>query len=126
MRGRVVAAALALALAGAGPVLAEDDDCNVPMADWQPRESVQKLADAQGWVVRRIRIDDGCYEVQGTDRAGQEFRAKIDPGSLVILRIRSRGHDSGLQGPGPWGPAQPDSAAGPGDFNSNSNSEARS
>ncbi len=46
-----------LTLAGvlaAGPALA-DDDCLVPMADWQPREAVARLAAGQGWTVRRNR-----------------------------------------------------------------------
>ena len=35
------------------------DDCFVPMADWQPRDAVARLAEAKGWMVRRIKIDDG-------------------------------------------------------------------
>ena len=39
-----------------------DDDCIVPMADWQPRDAVLRMAADNGWSVRRIKIDDGCYE----------------------------------------------------------------
>lgn len=65
-----------LTLAGAlaaGPTLA-DDDCFVAMADWQPREAVERLADEQGWAVRRIKIDDGCYEIKGSDAKGSRSR----------------------------------------------------
>ena len=55
-----------LATLPAGAAFA-DDDCFVPMADWQPREAVAEFASSQGWEVRRIKIDDGCYEIDGRD-----------------------------------------------------------
>ncbi len=48
----------------ASPALA-DQDCAVPMTDWQPREAVVKLAAEQGWALRRIRIDDHGDEGEG-------------------------------------------------------------
>ena len=47
-----------LAVFPVGAALA-DDDCFVPMADWQPRDAVAMLAEENGWTVRRIKIDDG-------------------------------------------------------------------
>jgi hypothetical protein len=46
-----------LSVFSAGAALA-DDDCFVPMANWQPREAVERLAKQSGWTVRRIKIDD--------------------------------------------------------------------
>lgn len=68
----------------AGPALAERD-CAVPMTDWQPREAVERLAVEQGWQVRRIRIDDGCYEVIGRDAGGRAMELKLDPATLRIV-----------------------------------------
>ncbi len=48
-----------LAVFPAGAALA-DDDCFVPMADWQPRDAVAMLAEENGWTVRRIKIDDAA------------------------------------------------------------------
>ena len=80
-----VLAALAV-LAQAPAAFAHDDDCTVPMADWQPRDAVQALVEQQGLTVRRIKIDDGCYEVDALDPAGVRVRMRLDPGSLTILR----------------------------------------
>jgi hypothetical protein len=44
----------------------------------------------QGLTVRRIKIDDGCYEVDARDATGLRVRMRLDPGSLQILR---RGDD---------------------------------
>lgn len=70
----------------AGGALAEDD-CFVPMADWQPREAVARLAADQGWTVRRIKIDDGCYEIDGKDAKGRAIEVKVHPGTLHILEM---------------------------------------
>jgi uncharacterized membrane protein YkoI len=59
----------------------------VPMADWQPRAAVQQMAEAQGWTVRRIKIDDGCYEIDATDADGRAFEVKVDPATLAIVEL---------------------------------------
>lgn len=92
---------LAILLAGiagvatASVAYADDDDCTVPMANWQPREAVQKMAAGQGWTVRQIKIDDGCYEIKALDAQGREIKAKIDPGTLAIIKLKhkDRGDD---------------------------------
>ncbi len=91
-----IAAAL-LVVAGSGVALA-DGDCHVPMSQWQPREAVESMARARGWQVSRIKIDDGCYEVRGLDDAGNAFKAKIDPQTLSIVKMKrkDRHDDDGL------------------------------
>ena len=72
-----------------------DDDCFVPMADWQPREAVSEFASAQGWEVRRIRIDDGCYEIDGRDAQGRAIEVKLHPGTLQIVKMEFEDDDHG-------------------------------
>ena len=89
-----VAGLLLLVVAGSGAAMA-DDDCDVPLARWQPREAVQAMAQARGWQVDRLRIDDGCYQIRGTDETGQPFKAKIDPATLAIVKIKRRTRSDG-------------------------------
>jgi hypothetical protein len=93
MMKHAMAAFLVIALAGSGAAIADDDDCQVPMNQWQPREAVQKMAEARGWKVSRIKIDDGCYEIKGTDETGQRFKAKIDPATLATVKLKRKGQD---------------------------------
>lgn len=69
------------------------DDCAVPLADWQPRSAVVRLAEENGWVVRRIKIDDGCYEIKGTDREGRRIEVTVDPGTLQVIEIEYKDGD---------------------------------
>ncbi len=84
-------ATLVLAVA-ALPAVASSD-CDAPAARWQSREAVRQMAAQQGWQVERLKIDDGCYEIRGTDAQGQRFRAKLDPETLQVLKIKSRERD---------------------------------
>lgn len=63
-----------------------DTDCTDPIADWKPREVLRQQLESRGWTVQRIKVDDGCYEVRGTDRLGNKVKAKYGP---ATLRIRS-------------------------------------
>ena len=81
-----------LAALPAGAALAKDD-CFVPMADWQPREAVAQFATAQGWQVRRIKIDDGCYEIDGRDATGRAIEVKLHPGTLQIVEFEFEDDD---------------------------------
>jgi hypothetical protein len=85
-----------LATLPAGAALA-DDDCFVPMADWQPREAVAQFATAQGWEVRRIKIDDGCYEIDGRDATGRAIEVKLHPGTLQIVEFEFEDDDHGRE-----------------------------
>jgi hypothetical protein len=91
---KTLAILAALAVLPAGVAFA-DDDCRVPMADWQPREAVSRLAADEGWIVRRIKIDDGCYEVDGHDAAGRAIEAKIHPGTLQVIDLEYEDDDHG-------------------------------
>jgi len=75
-----------LLLAAPGAAFAGDHHCRVPMADWQPRAAVQALAEAQGLTVRRIKIDDGCYELDARDAEGRAVELKLDPATLEVLK----------------------------------------
>ena len=78
-----------LAVMPAGAVLA-GDDCHVPMERWQAPGAIVTLAEEQGWQIERLKIDDGCYEVRGTDAEGRGFKAKIDPETLEVVKLKQR------------------------------------
>ncbi len=88
-----MAASVAIALSAAAPVFADDDDCYVPMSKWQSREAVRSWAESQGWNIRRLKIDDGCYEIKGYDQAGHEIEVKIDPATFAIVEFEYEDDD---------------------------------
>ena len=76
-----------LAVPAAAAAALADEDCFVPMADWQPRDAVARLATQNGWAVRRIKIDDGCYEIDGTDAEGRRIEVTLHPATLEVIAL---------------------------------------
>lgn len=113
LRGGLLALSLGLATL---PIWA-DDDCDAPVHRWQSREAVRQMAAQQGWQIQRLKIDDGCYEIRGTDNQGRSFKAKIDPETLKVLKMkpqreRDRDHDRDRGSAAPQAhPPQADGAA---------------
>ena len=81
---------LSLALGLVAVPIWADDDCDAPVERWQSRDAVRQMADRQGWQIQRLKIDDGCYEIRGTDSQGRSFKAKIDPETLKVLKLKQR------------------------------------
>lgn len=86
MKRRVLVATVLFGLLASGAAWA-DDDCVAPADQWQPREVLRQQVEQQGWTVQRIKVDDGCYEVRGTDRRGNRIKAKYVPDSLRIRKL---------------------------------------
>lgn len=80
---RTLAAFAAIAISGTALA---DTDCTDPVSLWKPRDVLRQQVELGGWTVQRIKVDDGCYEVRGTDRRGNKVKAKYSP---ATLRIRS-------------------------------------
>ena len=82
-------AAACLAALPATAALAEDD-CHAPRAAWQPREAAMQAASRLGWRVEEIEADDGCWEIEGRDAEGRRIKAKLDPATLNVVKLRHR------------------------------------
>ncbi len=109
---------LAMALGLAALPTWADDDCDAPVNRWQSREAVRQMAAQQGWEIQRLKIDDGCYEIRGTDSQGRGFKAKIDPETLKVVKMkqrdRQRTRERDREHAAPQdGPQQPGSAVAP-------------
>lgn len=104
-----VTAFAGLAALSAGAALA-DNECRVPIADWQPREAVIRLAEENGWILHEVEIDDGCYEIEARSREGREIEVTLDPGTLAMIEFEYDDDDKAhgnRRGPTPAGAVAP-------------------
>ncbi|MCC6867598.1 MAG: PepSY domain-containing protein [Burkholderiales bacterium] len=92
MKEKLLIIATGLAVLAPGIALA-DDDCQVPMAQWQSRRAVEQMASDRGWTVHRIKVDDGCYEIRGQDANGRDIKVKVDPASLAVVKLKQKDRD---------------------------------
>ena len=78
---------LAVSLFAAGASLADDNGCRSPMSQWQPQGSAMQYAERLGLHVKRIKIDDGCYEITGYDQDGNRIEMEFDPASFAATKL---------------------------------------
>ena len=86
--GALVGAAIAVTLTA--PAWSKDF-CPSPKAQWQPTSALVKKLEGQGWKIRNMKIDSGCYEVYGTDGNGKLRETHFDPASLQAVAEEHKG-----------------------------------
>ena len=53
-----------------------------PPSGWQPQTTLEKRLTEQGWKIRRVKIDGGCYEVYALNDKGDRVEAYFHPVTL--------------------------------------------
>jgi hypothetical protein len=84
-------AALALALAGAAPAFAEEEQAscgNAPRSQWLSEDAIKAKGLALGYDVGSVKVEGGCYELQATDKAKPKLYLHPVTGEVVKLEDR--------------------------------------
>jgi hypothetical protein len=81
MRKLFLATAALAALTGASAASAAPA-CNVDKAEWQTEQALRDKLGAMSWTINNVKIDNGCFEVYGTDDKGQKVEVYFDPKTL--------------------------------------------
>ncbi|MCY1166265.1 MULTISPECIES: PepSY domain-containing protein [Polaromonas] len=69
-----------LCMVAAGSAQAHGDfSCDVPKAEWKTQMELQRKLTAEGWKIRQVKTDNGCYEVYGFDEKGQRIEIYFNP-----------------------------------------------
>jgi hypothetical protein len=90
MRKYVIAACVAVA--AASPAFATGKlKCDVPAAQRQPVGALEARLKAEGWTIKKSKLDGGCYEVYGTQPDGTFVEAYFDPATFEKLYVSQRG-----------------------------------
>jgi hypothetical protein len=58
-----------------GPAFAAGGCSTAPAAKFQPKASLETKLKAEGLTVRRIKVENGCYEVYAVDKSGKRVNA---------------------------------------------------
>lgn len=87
----VPAFALALALAHPASATGLHTCQSGDRVGWKTTGELETKMKAEGWQIRRIKEDGGCYEVYGTTPDGQRVEAYYHPVTLEKLLVARRG-----------------------------------
>ena len=76
----------ATALIVASPAFAASGTCSkAPKSAWQPQSKLESMLKADGLTVRQIKVENGCYEVYATDKAGKRQNMAYNAETLQKL-----------------------------------------
>ncbi len=93
MKKFLILTTTSMVLAFASPVMASDNDyCGNTSGEWMSRDAVKSIMIENGYDVRRIKQDDGCYEIYAIDKKGDRVEVYINPvtGKIVKTENKSR------------------------------------
>lgn len=88
--GKVVALGLGLGLGTVVHATGLATCDSGPRSGWQPVEKLEQRLRDQGYTVRRIKEDGGCYEVYALDPKGERGEFYFHPVTLAPVPTRPR------------------------------------
>jgi hypothetical protein len=74
-----------LAIIAAGPAFAGGTCTTGPKTKWQPKSTLESQLRADGYKVRQIKVERGCYEVYATDKDGKRANMAYNAETLEKL-----------------------------------------
>ena len=90
---KLLSALTILAVAAAGPAFAEGKCSNAPKSKWQPRSALEAQLQTDGYKVRQIKVESGCYEVYATDKDGKRANMAYNAETLEKLSNAEAGEN---------------------------------
>ena len=92
MKVHLIAAA-SFALIVASPAFANGKCTTAAKSKWQPKEALEQQLKDQGYLVRRIKVEGGCYEVYAFDKEGKRANMAYNAETLEKLDNRRSGRE---------------------------------
>ena len=80
---KAILALSVLSLAIAGPAFAAGKCSDAPQAKWQPQATLESKLKADGYAIKQVKVEKGCYEVYATDKAGKRANMAFNAETLV-------------------------------------------
>ena len=83
----------ALAVALTSPALAAGTCATSPKAKWQPKSALEEQLKSEGFKVKQIKVENGCYEVYATAADGKRANMAFNAETLEKLENAEAGEN---------------------------------
>ena len=84
-RMKTMLALATLAVVAVGPAYAAGKCAAGPKSEWQPKSALESQLQTEGFTVKQIKIESGCYEVYATDKGGKRVNMAYNAQTLEKL-----------------------------------------
>ena len=57
-----------------------------PKSEWMPEAEAKAKIEAQGYKIRKFKVDGNCYEIYGTNKEGKKVEIYYDAKTLAPVK----------------------------------------
>jgi len=75
-----------LALGFSGAAFAKADCTAHPKSEWMKESDAKAQLEAQGYKIRKFKVDGNCYEIYGHDKNGKKVEIYYDTKTLAVVK----------------------------------------
>lgn len=62
-------------------------DCKAyPKEEWAAENTLKEALDAEGYSIKKFKVDGNCYEIYGRNKAGKKVEIYFDMKTLAIVK----------------------------------------
>ena len=62
-------------------------DCPAyPKEEWVNEDTLKEALDAEGYTIKKFKIDGNCYEIYGRNKEGKKVEIYFDMKTLAIIK----------------------------------------
>lgn len=62
-------------------------DCKAyPKEEWASEDTLKEALEAEGYTIKKFKIDGNCYEIYGRSKEGKKVEIYFDMKSLAIVK----------------------------------------
>ncbi|AKR44079.1 PepSY domain-containing protein [Methylophilus sp. TWE2] len=77
---------LALGLLSSQAVFAAADCKSYPKEEWASEDTLKEALEAEGYTIKKFKIDGNCYEIYGRSKEGKKVEIYFDMKTLAIVK----------------------------------------
>ena len=82
--------ALVLFALAAGSAFAGANCPKYPKSEWMKADEAKSKLEAQGYKIRKFKVDGNCYEIYGENKEGKKVEIYFDAKTLDIVKSEIR------------------------------------
>lgn len=86
MKKTVFSIMLALGLLASNVAFAAADCKAYPKEEWASEDTLKEAMEAEGYTIKKFKIDGNCYEIYGRSKAGKKVEIYFDMKTLAIVK----------------------------------------
>jgi len=69
-----------------GTAIAGADCPKYPKSEWMSEKDAQAKIEAQGYKIKKFKIDGNCYEIYGANKDGKKAEVYFDTKTLAVVK----------------------------------------